>query len=218
VDRAHKVFARSAIPSRLRFANTAGAKPAAGQVFGRRSADAPPRSGDLAQHVDRMLLARYAPPGVLVNEKMEILQFRGLTGAYLQPAPGTPQNNLIKMARGGLLAALRTTIAKAKQQMAPARAEAVEIDDNGSTQTCNLLVLPFTGLPDTGDLTYVVLFEPGSPAVAAKPRRSSRTPPSKESSRVAKLEHELAATKDYLHSLVDEQGGPTTISARPMKS
>ena len=32
---------------------------------------------DVAKHLDRLLLARYAPPGVLINEKLEILQFCG---------------------------------------------------------------------------------------------------------------------------------------------
>ena len=37
--------------------------------------------------------------------------------SYLQAAPGQPQSNLIGMARGGLISALRATIAQAKHEM-----------------------------------------------------------------------------------------------------
>ena len=45
---------------------------------------------DMARHLDRMLLARYAPPGVLVNDKMQILEFRGDTGSFLQARRAIP--------------------------------------------------------------------------------------------------------------------------------
>ncbi|PYN05590.1 MAG: histidine kinase, partial [Candidatus Rokuibacteriota bacterium] len=52
---------------------------------------------DLLQEVDRILLSKYAPAGVLVNEAAEILQFRGHTSPYLEPAPGQASLNLLKM-------------------------------------------------------------------------------------------------------------------------
>ena len=41
------------------------------------------------READRVLLNRYSPPGVLINEDLEILQFRGRTSEFLEPAPGT---------------------------------------------------------------------------------------------------------------------------------
>ena len=98
-DKANKIFARTALPSTLRFAPRFDPR-----RVERPLAEPDPRTlvrgrVDVAKHLDRMLLARYAPPGVLINAQMEILQFRGQTGSFLQPAPGDPQNDLIKMAR-----------------------------------------------------------------------------------------------------------------------
>jgi two-component system CheB/CheR fusion protein len=204
VDASNKIFARTAFPSTLRFARRSEVQPA-----GRPSSEHPPsvhrRAGDLTKHLDRLLLARYAPPGVVVNSKMDILQFRGLTGSYLQPAPGEPQNNIIKMARGGLLSTLRATIAQARKQMAPIRTEGVEVDQNGYTRTCDVVVVPFTELPDTKEHLYIVLFEEGA-AVAGKQTPRPTSTRRHRDPRVAKLEHELAETKDYLSSLVAEQG------------
>ncbi len=56
------------------------------------------RRGEGAQReADRILLARYTPPGVLVTEDLEILQFHGDTGAYLTPLAGKASLNLVKM-------------------------------------------------------------------------------------------------------------------------
>ena len=74
---------------------------------------------DAARRVDRLLLSRYAPPGVVVNEKLEILQFRGHTGPYLEPAPGEPQFNILKMAREGLLSPLRVALSQAGRRAPP---------------------------------------------------------------------------------------------------
>ena len=186
VDKASKIFARTALASTLRFAPRADTRrverPAAEhgtrvQVSGKV---------DVAKHLDRLLLARYAPPGVLINEKLEILQFRGQTGAYLQPAPGDPQNDVIKMARPGLIAALRATIAQAKKDKAPVRRDGVEVDQDGVTRRCNLVVLPFTGYPEILEPLYIVLFEDAAARRRRKARRAATptSPPLEEDRRI----------------------------------
>jgi two-component system CheB/CheR fusion protein len=210
VDKANKIFARTAVPSALRFAPRLGTRSAAPASVD-HDPPAQPRSAiDVAKHLDRMLLARYAPPGVLINEKMEVLQFRGQTGSFLQPAPGEPQNDIIKMARHGLLSTLRATIAEAQKSLAPVRRNGVEVDQDGFTRTCNLVVLPFTGLPDVKEPLYVVLFEDVVPLDAARagPAAGKRRKPGagKDDRHVPKVEHELIATKEYLQSLIEEHG------------
>jgi len=213
VDKANKVFARTALPSALRFAPRFDPRRVERPV-----ADPDVRTQlrgkvDVAKHLDRMLLAHYAPPGVLINERMEILQFRGRTGSFLQPAPGDPQSDVIKMARPGLVAALRATVAQAKKDLAPVRRNGVEVDQDGFTRKCNLVVLPFTGYPELREQLYVVLFEEAiaSDAVGARPieatPRGPRPPEAPaEDRRLPRLEHELVATKEYLQSLIEEHG------------
>src|SRR5262249_36128744 len=68
-----------------------------------------PRSTQGVQHeADRIIFSRFAPPAVIVDSEMKIVQFRGKTGHYLEPAPGEASLNLLKMAREGLLYGLRT--------------------------------------------------------------------------------------------------------------
>ena len=47
----------------------------------------------------------------------------------------------------------------------------MEIDQDGFTRKCNLVVLPFTGYPEVQEPLYVVLFEEAVP-VDAKAVRS----------------------------------------------
>ncbi|HEX6275520.1 MAG TPA: CheR family methyltransferase [Polyangiaceae bacterium] len=207
VDKASKIFKRTAAPSALRFPvrSDAGPEriPSAEDVPGTAR-----RTVSLAKHLDRVLLSRYAPPGVLINEKLEILQFRGQTGAFLQPAPGEPQSDVVKMARPGLLSPLRATIAEAKATMAPAGRSGVEIEQDGVTRTCNLVVFPFTGLPQSAESLFVVLFEDATAkAVAPGGPVEHRTSGTLEDARrIRTLEHELSATRDYLNSLIEEHG------------
>jgi two-component system, chemotaxis family, CheB/CheR fusion protein len=205
VDKSKKIFARTATRSALEFAPRAEVHPPAHRME-IALPHSPRHSVDLGKHLDRMLVARYAPAGVLINERMEILQFRGETGAYLQPASGEPQHNLLKMARSGLLGELRSTIAKAKKQGAPVKTDGVEIEQDGFKRTFSVEVIPFSGLPHSKDQLFIVMFEEEQ---RTKPRARPAVPrlkPSSETGRTRKLEHELSVTKEYLQSLIDEHG------------
>src|SRR5205823_7271584 len=74
---------------------------------GRRIAPSGPGAVEFQKEADRILLGRYAPPGVLVNEHFDIVQFRGRTNSYLESPPGEPTSNLFKMAKEGLFLELR---------------------------------------------------------------------------------------------------------------
>jgi chemotaxis methyl-accepting protein methylase/signal transduction histidine kinase/chemotaxis response regulator CheB len=209
-DKANKIFARTAGKSKLRFAPRSEVQAAESPVGARGAVAYPRRAVDLSRHLDRVLLARYAPPGVLVNEKMEILQFRGQTGAFLQAAPGEPQSNVVKMARPGLSSILRATLGRAREERAPVRADGVEVDQGGFMRTCNVVVVPFTGLPEATGQLYLVLFEDASlPAVERERHgkaKSRRPETSKRGLETARLAHELSATRQYLETVIQEHG------------
>ena len=71
---------------------------------------------EIQKQADQIVLNQYSPVGVLVNSDLEILQFRGQTSPYLEPAPGRPSFNLLKMAKEELRLELRTAIHQAKKQ------------------------------------------------------------------------------------------------------
>ena len=204
-DRGGKTFARTARRSTLSFVARGGNLSVADkQQLGRVARSEPAATIDLGKYVDRLLLSKYAPAGVLVNEKMEILQFRGRTGAYLEPPVGSPQLNLLKMAREGLLSPLRLSIAQAKKTKATVRKNGVLVGENGGSKRCDLTVAPLGGVPNVEEPLFLVLFEK---CAAVNPERSSKRQQKGKAhpaQAFAELEKELASTKEYLESLVEE--------------
>jgi two-component system CheB/CheR fusion protein len=205
IDRENKIYARTLSRSALQFALGVGAYPAVPNLVVPAPAETTLPTFDLIKHVDRMLLAKYAPAGVLLNEKLEVIQFRGRTGPYLEAAPGQPQNNVLKMAREGLLLPLKTALAQARKQQEPVRKRGIEVGERGATLRCDIVVMPLTGWPGSKEPLYAVLFE----EVAAQPeeeagrgaRSKGRVTPT-----VSKLRRELRASKEYLQSLLEEHG------------
>ena len=167
------------------------------------------------READRVTVNQFAPPGVLINAGLQILQFRGATGAYLEPPTGKATFDLLKMAREGLLLPLRATIERARRDNEPARQENISIKQDGLTRAVNLEVVPLKNLKER---CFLVLFEEsaGAPTNGADPaatgpipRVVTRTRPAgerkAESARIASLERELSDTRDYLQSIQEHQ-------------
>ena len=53
---------------------------------------------DIYKVADDAMLANFMPASVLVNDKFDIIQFRGTTETWLSPPTGKPSFNLLKMA------------------------------------------------------------------------------------------------------------------------
>src|SRR5690606_36397202 len=65
---------------------------------------------DYQKTADDLVLRKYSPAGVVVNEAMDIVHFRGNTTIYLEQAPGKPSHNLLKIAKDGLPFELRNIV------------------------------------------------------------------------------------------------------------
>src|SRR6185436_16429198 len=98
----------------------------------------------------------------LVDERGQILQFRGQTGMFLEPAPGQASLDLLRMAKEGLGLELRALMKKARGGMKSVRKDGVRYLDDGRERRVNLEVLPLAGsaADPRRERFYVVLFEP----------------------------------------------------------
>ncbi|MES1166822.1 MAG: protein-glutamate O-methyltransferase CheR, partial [Pseudomonadota bacterium] len=108
------------------------------------------------READRVTLNQFAPPSVLIDADLRILQFRGPTGDYLEPPTGKASFDLLKMARDGLMLPLRTVISRAKKEDTTVRREHVPFKLNGQTRSVNVEVVPLKNLKER---RYLVLFE-----------------------------------------------------------
>ncbi|HUS12160.1 MAG TPA: CheR family methyltransferase, partial [Pyrinomonadaceae bacterium] len=159
------------------------------------------------READRIALARYGPPGVVINSELEIVQFRGNTSPYLTPPRGPASFNVLKMAREELMLPLRAAINKVKKENKRTRKEDVRVNQNGSTRIINLEVIP---LKNVKEPSFLVLFEPAElptakrsiPVAPQKPAAKSER--QKENREIARLEQELAETRDYLQAVQEQ--------------
>src|SRR5262245_690162 len=160
VDRNHRIFAKRPGSSRqlVDFGH--------GRRMGEQAPDAiPPAAAhdritpiDLQKEADRLVIGRYGPAGVLVNDAFEIIQFRGRTSPSLEAASGAASFNLLKMAREGLLVELRSAILKVKKTGRPLRRENLHVRQDGHFRNVNLEIVPIK--PDgSGVHHFLVLFE-----------------------------------------------------------
>jgi two-component system CheB/CheR fusion protein len=117
--------------------------------------------------VEQVLINRFVPASIVVNDQMEIVQFQGKTGAYLEPAAGHPTFSLSKMAREGLLVDLRAALGTAKKTKAPVRKEGVQFQSEGKTREVDLEVLPLHG-QSALERYYVVVFQDKIPPPARR--------------------------------------------------
>jgi two-component system CheB/CheR fusion protein len=157
---------------------------------------------DVQKEADRVLLARYAPVGVVTDETMTVLQFRGRTAPFLEPAPGMASLDLFRMLREGLLAEVRAAVNQAKTDNAVVARDGLTITEGGVTRAVRVEIVPFK-VPPSGIRFFLVLFHDASPGGRAPVSAAPEVPPADQ--KVTQLQQEIGALREYLQSVIEEQ-------------
>ena len=176
------------------------------------AAKAIPRA-DLNKEAERLLLAKYVPPGVIISAAMEIVQFRGNTGPYLAPAAGAPSLHLLKMLREGLLVGVRAAILRAGEEKRTVREERLRVKSDDGFRELTVEVIPIKA-SDEKQSGFLVLFDEnpkpdrGSPAVRGDPAAAAVNADhiaAITNDELVRLTQELAATREYLQVVIEQQ-------------
>ncbi|MDQ2100065.1 MAG: CheR family methyltransferase [Tychonema bourrellyi B0820] len=193
-----KIYARKLTENNPIFSFTTSSYPVARVDESEQINKNDPNTLDLQRYTDELILNRYAPPGVVVNEQMNILQVRGDTNAYLRLTPGIPSLNLMTMAREGLLIELRTAIYQALMQNVIVRKERVTVEPGEGESFVNIQVIPFQ--PATVEKNYfLILFEEVLPTAINLSTVSS------ESVETTDLEREIVWLRQALATANEEK-------------
>lgn len=213
VDRRSKIYEKKSVPSPVTFGLTLSQHTPIelAQLKSDRAAkeeEVARTPSDVQREADRLLLTKYVPSAVVVNDDLEIVQSRGRTVRYLELPTGRASLNLLKMARPGLLYELRGLIEKARKNSIPVSKEEVVLEDGDHRAALRLEVIPFR-TPARDQRHFLVLFEEkdGSQPVVEpppKPQTPEQIADSKDV-QVAQLKQELASTKEYLQSIIEAQ-------------
>ena len=219
VDRKSKIYQKKAVPSPVTFgltisgAENAESRPEKPHAPGKEDELAKPPA-DVQREADRLLLSKYVPSAVVVNDELDILQSRGRTSRYLELPTGRASLNLLKMARPGLLYELRGLVEKARKNSIPVTNDGIVLEDGEEALLLKVEIIPFR-TPARDQRHFLVLFEEKeAPVPPPKPAQRQSKPAQRQSAKeaadakdvqIAQLKQELASTKEYLQSIIESQ-------------
>ena len=152
---------------------------------------------ELSRH---MLLERFVPPSVLVNETGDILYIQGRTGRYLEPASGEATMNIFTMAKEGLRLELGGLIRKALLQRREIVRDGLRVQVNGGYQQVRILVRPISGRSYMRGMVLVSFEEAAHSKASAEQVKET----GKHNSALSELTRELKYTKEQLQTTVEE--------------
>lgn len=161
-------------------------------------------AGEVQRQADLLLLNRFAPASVVIDEAMQILSFRGQTGPYLEHFSGEASLNLMQLARPSLAADLRTLVQKALKKGTPVQKEKVALTRGRQLLHITLEAIPIKLPAHAGQRWLLVLFSDHSTAAPVQ-KSSSKEIPLEKRSVERRLREELRATKESLEAIIEEQ-------------
>jgi len=165
------------------------------------------KNPDFQKTADEIMLKKYTPAGVVVNDALDIVQYRGKTGPYLEQSSGKPSHNLIALAAHGLAFELRNILHKAKQENAEVKKENIPVIINGDLHTISIEAIP---LPNTIEPYFLVLFHDTSlkgykPKSEAEAAETDKLPNNEKDLRIQQLEQELVDTREDMRNITEDQ-------------
>ena len=208
VEKKHRIFVKKATDTPSNLHIPIEYHPGRSPALGPRVVHEAPTTGNFQSEANRLTLERYGPPGVIVDHEFQIIQFRGKTGDFLEPAAGdaTQSLNVLKMAREGLLHGLQAALFGARKSDAAVRKSDLRVRLGGQSREVALQVVPLI-IPGQAR-HYLVLFEDSTPPV---PEDSAPAPALPEVTRdddhMRQLQEELAASREYLQSTIQDLEG-----------
>ena len=159
---------------------------------------------DPVAEAELLILEKYAPAWVLVNQNLDIIQFRGPTGNYIEPASGQPTWNLIRMLREGLATDVRMLVHSAIKGGAAIRKDSLKVKAFGTEHWVDIEATPVSQnhclvifIERTISKTSVSTQKP-----SGKAKKLALTTQDKE---IAVLRDELTVTQNSLQSIIEDQ-------------
>ena len=150
-----------------------------------------------------VLLDRYLPPGVLVDEKFQVIHCFGDVAQFLKPLKGRLETDILSLTDGNLHIALSTSLQKARKTGQNVATRNVRVNSEGEEYFLDLTVDPIA-LESSGSLHYHVCFKQiqKEPAPVEESRHQEELECFEPSlyfrQHVADLELELQSTREDL--------------------
>ncbi len=162
---------------------------------------------ELQRAADRIVLARYAPPGLIVDDRLKVLQARGQITPYVELSPGAVSWNLSRVLRSEIAAEVKAAVERAIRENIPVSiVSSISIDEDGQ-QPLRLEVLPITSA-SARSRCFLVLFSNTQRTTVERLTEQIVVPDFAEEGNnrvIAQLRQDLTSTRFHLQSLIEER-------------
>ena len=210
IDRDHRIYAKRETAGRRYRLQARAGMAHGGAAAGNIAAQAPVAElwdADMRRAADHVLLSKYSPAAVLVDEGLEVLEVRGDTTPFFRLPAGKVSFHLLKLIPDvGLFLEIEKLVREAAESGETARRARVPFECNGAIREVNLEATPLYA----GQRRALLLLLELPRGVEEHARESLEKPPGRDEAlagrdrQIAKLKEEIAAARQRLLSAVEE--------------
>ncbi len=162
---------------------------------------------NLQSMADQLLLQKYSPAAVLVNDQGDILYISGRTGKYLEPAAGKVNWNIFAMAREGLRYELNSLFKNALLQKDAVSLKNVVVKTNGDVQAADITIQVITEPEALQGLVMIVFTDVSTipeTKLLGKGRRSVHAVPVQMERELEQARQEIRIARDEMQIFEEE--------------
>jgi two-component system, chemotaxis family, CheB/CheR fusion protein len=160
---------------------------------------------DIIKEVDNILLNQFAPAGFLVNDNLDVIQFRGDAGKYLSPAPGSASLNLYKLTNEGLLLSLSSAISKAGKSGATISLQRLKYKIDGKSEEIDIDIIPVKKTTEQKENFYLILFKEKKSKVEEDINNYGHIIDAANMDELEQIKKELLISHEHLKSVIEER-------------
>jgi two-component system CheB/CheR fusion protein len=198
-DRRSRLYTRQPVATRMQFESDIAASTSASQGgTSNEAAYSVPSPEQVQRQADSLLLSRFAPASVVVDARMNIIQFRGQTSPYIEHAGGAASLNLHRVARAGILVQLLPAIQEAHQSGQTVKRENLRVETPDAVRQVNLEVVPLKDATGASLFSLILFDTPGNTGHRARSLPEAAISESDKDRYILQLERELADMREYL--------------------
>lgn len=186
--------------------------PAPSMEFQVRSAfpnPVPVKKGDPVFEAERLVLDQFAPAWVLVDQNLDIVQFRGATAPFIQPARGQPTWNLLKMLHPALLVDVRVLVHSVLKQNKSHNKTGIRIKNAKKTTVVDMDAYPISPMGIEPHCLLVFKERERTKKDLLEEKSGSKKRSGKNVDLAirenAALRDELTLTQKSLHAIIEDQ-------------